>query len=182
MADHSIKLTPARQPDGSIQWTMDYGAGHGNSPSTYPPIKLTANESHKLTFKIANPAGLSINFDPLMVKVGTDTIHNAFWVQQNTKPLSAALDGQITKVKVDTTKLVVKDDNSGSPMVLMYQINFVDTANPTVKVKPLDPEIRNGGGHTVFQTYAAVAAAVGLAVIAALLVRRFVRTRQGNRA
>ena len=66
----------------------------------------------------------------------------------------------------------------GSAMVLMYQINFVDTDNPTAKVTPLDPEIRNGGGHNIFPTAAAIAATVTLVVIAALVLRRFARARK----
>ena len=181
MGDHWIQLTPEKQDNGAIEWTMDYLGGKGNSPSTYPVIKLTPNEGHKLTFKIANPAGLSINFDPSMVPVGTNKIHNAFWIQQNTKPPQAALDGQIKWVKVKPTEMIVKDDNSGSAMVLMYQINFVDTDNPTAKVTPLDPEIRNGGGHNIFPTAAAIAATVTLVVIAALVLRRFARARKESR-
>jgi len=180
MGDHWIQLKPEKKDDGAIEWTMNYLGGNGNSPSTYPVIKLAPKEGHKLTFKIANPAGLSINFDPSMVPVGTDKIHNAFWIQQNTKPPKAALDGQIKWVKVKPTEMIVKDDNSGSPIVLMYQINFVDTDNPTVKVTPLDPEIRNGGGHNIFPTAAAIALTVTLVIIAALGLRRFARGRPGK--
>lgn len=186
MADHPITLTPAKQPDGSIQWTMDYQGKKGSSPSTYPVIDLKAKEAHKLTYTISNPPGLSINFDPAMVQSASGkSIHNAIWVQESTKPPQATLSGQINKVTLKTpTELQIKDDNSGNPMTLIYQINFVDAANPGVKVDPLDPELKNGGGNNAaFQNYAVAVAVVGVILIAALVFRRFARTaRQQNPA
>lgn len=180
MADHSITLTPAKQGDGTIQWTMDYDGKIGNGPSTYPPISLAAKEAHKLTYTIVNPPGLSINFDPAMVQSGSGkSIHNALWVQADTKPSTAVLSDQIKKVTVDPTVLTFKDNNSGKPVTLIYQINFVDAANQNAKVTALDPELKNGGGNTMlFQSPLVVAAiAVSVAVIAILVFRQFSRNR-----
>lgn len=183
MADHTVTLTPAKQGDGSIQWTMDYNGKKGNSPSTYPVIDLAAKEAHKLTYTIANPQGLSINFDPSMVQASSgQSIHNAIWVQAASKPPQAMLSDQVTKVTVKPTELVIKDKNSGNPVTLVYQINFVDAANPAAKVTALDPDLKNGGGNNSLQSAAvAVAVVVGVVLIAGLLFRRFYRpAARGN--
>ncbi len=181
MSNHDIRLIPAQRPDGTIRWTMDYDGKHGNSPSNYPEIELLKNSgSHHLIFTIENPAGLSINFDPSMVQVGAQSIHNAFWAQRNSKPLTAVLHEQIKSVKIDSTKMTmnVHDKNQGTPKTLVYQINFVDTANPAVKVTPLDPEIKNGGGHAIaLQNYVAIAAGVLAVAIAIFVVRRLLGRR-----
>lgn len=180
MADHSITLTPARQADGTIQWTMNYDGKIGTGPGTYPPIDLAAKEAHKLTYTIANPAGLSINFDPSMVQSGSgNSIHNALWVQPGTKPPTAVLSDQIKKVTVDPTVLTFKDSNTGTPVTLIYQINFVDAGNQNAKVTALDPELKNGGGNTVFvQSPLEVAAiAVSVAIVAFFAFRFFTRNR-----
>ena len=101
MADHSITLTPAKQADGSIQWTMDYDGKVGSSPSTYPVIDLKAKEGHKLTYTIANPAGLSINFDPSKVQTPSgQSINNVLWVQASSKPPQPVLSDQIKSLKL----------------------------------------------------------------------------------
>lgn len=180
MADHSITLTPARQTDGTIQWTMNYDGKIGTGPSTYPPIDLAPKEPHKLTYTIANPAGLSINFDQSKVQSGSGkSIDNALWVQAGTKPSVPVLSDQIKKVTVDPTVLTFKDSNTGSPVTLIYQINFVDAGNQNAKVTALDPELKNGGGNTVYvQSPLEVAAiAVSVALVAYLAFRFFTRNR-----
>jgi hypothetical protein len=182
MTDHTVTLTPAKQADGSIQWTMDYEGKKGNSPSTYPIIDLKAKEAHTLTYTIANPTGLTINFDPSMVNDSSGkSIHNALWVQATTKPPQAMLSDQIKKVDIKSpTELKFKDSNSGDPMTLVYQINFVDASNSGAKVTALDPDLKNGGGNTTaYQNYAVLIAVVGAVLIAVLLFRRFTqRSRQ----
>lgn len=174
MADHSITLRPVQQPDGNIQWTMN-----GFGPGQYPPIQLAPKEEHKLTYTIVNPPGLSINFDPAMVQSGSTSIYNALWIQKDSKPSTAVQSDQIKKVTVTPTELTFKDKNSGPPMTLVYQINFVDAAKLNAKVTPLDPELKNGGGNTVFVQDPLVLAAivVSVAAIAFFAFRFFTRTR-----
>lgn len=179
MGDKSIELTPAKQADGSIQWTMDYEGKKGSSPGTYPAIDLPKDSgSHKLTYTIQNPEGMSINFDPSEVQLSSGkTILNALWIQENTKPTGPATSSQIKKVTLKSpTELQFKDENSGSPVTLVYQLNFVDAANPGAGVTALDPELKNGGGGTIsLQDPIVIAAVIGAVLIAAILLRRFIR-------
>lgn len=182
MASHAITLTPA-MVNNAVQWTMEYDGKSGNSPSTYPVISLAAKEEHTLTYTIANPAGLSINFDPSMVTSGGKSIHNALWMKSGSKPHSAKLSNQITDVSLTSpTVLVFKDENSGNPQTLVYQINFVDASNSSAKVTALDPDLKNGGGNNNLQSYALeIAVVAGVLLVAALLFRRFnLRRRQAN--
>lgn len=137
-----IKVTPSKAQGGKIDWTLCHtapGAGEvcGNS-NNYPVVVLgKGSGEHLFTVTINDPAKLGIAFssDPL-------------WIQANTKPTKPVIDAnQVIDVTPSPTKLIFKDKNTGTPVDLVYQLNFV---GPNQKpVTAIDPEIKNGGTTVV---------------------------------
>ena len=133
-----MRVIPAKAKDGEIQWTLCHQAPAksevcGVEPN-YPTVILGKNTGeHVFTVTIDDPNNLGITFsgDPL-------------WIQAKTKPKQHVIDqNQIFDVTPGPAKLVFKDRNKDDPVLLVYQLNFV--GGDQKPVKPIDPDIRNGG-------------------------------------
>lgn len=176
MSEHHVKLTPVTQ-NGQQGWEMEYDGVKGNSPSSYPAIKVgKGSKDVKIEFTIHD--GGNITFVPKDQK--------PIYVQEidpttPKKPAKGVVNYQfeVEKVSQDGKTLVVKDKN-GSQATYSYELNFLNAS-------PLDPIITNGGGGNKFydaiQANPIVAGAVLLLLVAGIYVlfrRKNVAARPGG--
>lgn len=170
--DQYVYLIPQRDAQGTVSWTWMYSGQFG--ASTVPAISAN-NGKNNLTFAIADPQNV-IKFAGYQTPNDTS---KALWISPKGSP-TAKQEGQYYDKKKDFdsmtlqqggTKLVMSDVN-GKKLDFVYQLNFVDSTNSSLKVPSIDPEIKNGDGSPF---YAAAAIYVGTALIAAMLTVIFVR-------
>jgi len=153
MSLHPITVSPTKNANGSIEWTLTYGTRSGNKNGDYPAIDLKhggTNERFKITL-IDSSLGIKFSKDPL-------------WIQAGSCPTSTGIDAaQIDKVETSDTVVSFRDLNQNAAVSLWYRLNFdVPGLNPGDPGTFLDPEIRNGGGGGAgmkWLTFAGVAAA-----------------------
>lgn len=153
MPTQRFEARPTLEKTGNVSWELCHMNPSpptsppkcGDSKATYPDVFLVRNTGkHKFEFNITqDQTGLEIKFanDPL-------------WIEQGAQPTQAVVDSQIENIKgKGTSELKFDDKNSKpdpgdpAPVVLKYQLNFVDKNNN--KVTEIDPEITNGGTDTV---------------------------------
>ncbi len=168
MQAHLIEVTPARNSNGGIDWTLcnktnNTCGGSGN----YPAVDLGQNTgSQVIVVSISDPSNLGIAFPSKAA--------DALWIQANTKPTGPVIGppNQIVGVTTGSNTLVFTDKNKGSPITLKYQLNFVGPDNQ--KVTSIDPDIRNGGGTvSLFGVDVAVAFLIGATVALAIAAMWF---------
>lgn len=124
-----VQLIPINQ-GGQFKWKVVHGGQSGDSPATYPKVKLPPDSGpHLIIFELSgNHSGITFSGDPM-------------WVRSGSKPNQSGMDPQIAAAipMEQGKKLVVLDRNDNDPAVqLHYRLNFVNAL-------PLDPIIENGG-------------------------------------
>lgn len=161
MSMHPITVSPTKNANGLIEWTLTYGKQSGKKPGEYPVVKLSeggTNERFKITL-IDPSLGIKFSADPL-------------WIQANTCPTSPGIDHcQIDKFEPGETIIKFRDLNQNAPVSMWYRLNFdVPGLNPGDPGTYLDPEIKNGGnggpGFNKVLALASIAAAVAAAFVA----------------
>lgn len=171
----SITVQPKQSSEG-IKWILCEGTNCGgpgtNPPSDYPQIIVPAKTGqHDFTFTIKNPSfGITFAPDPS----SPTSAKAALWVTvgQGQHPGQGNNSaGQITNEALSgpaSTTLTFTDNNHNPNMMwLSYRLNFVGSQGQTVK--PIDPDIKNGGtGLGGGGTSASTALIIGIAVIAVL--------------
>lgn len=145
MTQKTLNLTPTKDADGIVNWTMCIqGGACSPGPNQFPPVNLSKGVADvKFTMNIVNDhTGMDIKFAP------TDPL----WVQQGAKPKGPGLDTQIYDLSGGNTKILTFKDanNNHVPATLTYQLNFVDSSGKPVN-KAVDPDIHNGGSGFVEQ-------------------------------
>jgi len=146
----------------------------GNTKNPFPDVTLKANQgNYTFKFTINDPAKLGIKFS-----------NDPIWVQQGSQPTGPGVDAQITQLTGQgTTELKFKDlndkPNNGNPdpVILKYQLNFVDGNNQPVT--SLDPDITNGGTNTKYYSdiWLPLGAAFLVGIMATILFRKFVLSK-----
>ena len=168
--------------NGQVVWTLCYTNPNpdqcGNTKATYPDVNLPQNDANQnFQFKIVNDnTGLNIQFAST----------NPLWIQQGGQPTGPVVNGQITNVSGNSTKVLTFNDlntlpspTSPSPVVLSYQLNFTDGQGNAVT--SIDPDITNGGKTLSSYLNSTVAVAIGAALLLILIVA-WVRTRAAKNA
>ena len=116
-----------------VQWKLDIKTGgHGNGDK----INLPKDHNYEITFSLVDNTLLGLRFDasaPIFAREGGGTICP-----------TAISTTQIMVDSCTAKKLVVIDWNSGAPVELYYQLNFVNTVGKNKCA--YDPPITNGGG------------------------------------
>ena len=131
---NDVKIDVIAKPKiGGIEWSLDIKTpGHGKDDK----IDLPKNYNYKLIFTLVDRTTLNLRFDasaPIFVREG------------GAGPCPTDISTpQIMVDSCDADKLVVIDWNSGAPVELYYQLNFVNTVG--TKKYTYDPPITNGGG------------------------------------
>lgn len=142
-----LEATPIKQGN-KINWKLCHDRGGGNKPcgdqpGNYPAVDVEnkADVPFKITI-VGDTTGLGIKYapDPIWAQWAT-TKPAAGW---NTKPSGADVDQLVNIQGAGTTVLQFRDTNSKAGDI-KYQLNFVSSTQPSLKVAPLDPDIRNGG-------------------------------------
>ena len=145
-----LEATPTKQGN-NIKWKLCHQQGSskacGDQPGNYPPVDV--GNSSDVPFKITiigDTTGLGIKYapEPLWAQWAT-TKPAGGW---NTKPSGADVDQLVRIEGAGTTELKFRDTNTQQGDI-KYQLNFVSTNQPTTKVDPLDPDIKNGGGNVI---------------------------------
>lgn len=167
-----FEARPTLEKDGSVTWELCHMNPTpdvcGKSKDTYPDVDLgKGSGAHTFKFAITNDkTGLGIKFsdDPL-------------WIGRGTQPSGPGIDPQIeTPAGNGTPVLTFVDKNSlpdalhPAPVVLKYQLNFVDKDNK--KVTEIDPEITNGGTNAMSDPMV-IALLTGMAVLLLVAVLWF---------
>lgn len=151
MEPQILEATPSLH-DGTVTWQLCNNVKKVCSGPPYPPATLPegakGDPPTPFTITINDPNHLGVIFannpnDPFASQDG----NGAIWIQPppKTNPMHPVFDtaGQIATVtRATDTKIVFKDQNSGSPVRLTYQLNFTMKGSP---VTPIDPIIQNGG-------------------------------------
>lgn len=178
-----VTLIPVRDDAGAIQWTMIHGEKIGQG-GNYPDIDLDKGDDYTITYSIVDIDNLGIQFDPRVVDPGSKPkAINAIWITEGSgvQKSPGAYPEQIDHAGVQGNgrQLRVNDKNSDA-VTLTYQLNFVGPRE-LGPIPSIDPEIRNGGGHGVdFLSMEAVAAVLGLAVLALVTLLWFTQWRSGG--
>lgn len=176
MPNMNFEATPTLVA-GKVSWKLCYlpqgkPKDCGNAKSPFPDVVLGYNQgAYWFKYKIVgDQTGLGIKFssDPI-------------WIANGTQPTGPGIDSQIDNVSVTPQgELKFRDKNDkpdeydGDPVILKYQLNFVDKDENAVT--SLDPDITNGGtGNTLdFADYLLPVGAGLLAGMALMfLYRRF---------
>lgn len=170
-ANQQINVTLTRiDQGGTAAWHMEVvGQGQGG-PNHYPPAKVAHGSGADFKFVITGAGTQNITFantDPIWVSPDTGT---------GASPTASGINtNQIIDVTGAGRKVLKFTDINIDPAVdLTYQLNFTGA-------NPLDPIIQNGGGGGNKDFPYAVAALIGLAVVAALALV-WLRARARSRA
>jgi len=153
---HSITVSPSKNANGVIEWTLTYGSNSGTN-GNYPPVDLKhggTNERFRITL-VDSTYGITFSDDPL-------------WIKEGSCPTTSGINSkQIDKYEPGQTIVRFRDRNENAAVTLWYRLNFnVPDLNPGDPGTFLDPEIRNGGGGgTGGIGITALAIAVGVAVL-----------------
>ena len=168
---HLIEVTPARQQNGNITWTMCYNNDCKGAPA-YVDVTLQKNSGqHVFMVSLNDEADLGVSFPK--------TFGEAIWIQEGAKPKKApaGASNQIIDTQRANKSTLVFTDKNDKAVDLHYQLNFVGAP-------PIDPAIRNGGGTggvpppappPLIGTETAIALLIGFvvgAVLAGVLFRR----------
>lgn len=129
-----VDINVIADPAGNgVAWRLDIKTGgHGNGDK----INLPKDNNYAITFSLVDNTRLGLRFDasaPMFAREGGGT--------------ACPSDISTTQIMVDSCtakNLVVIDWNSGAPVELYYQLNFVNTVG--TKKYAYDPPITNGGG------------------------------------
>ena len=167
--------------NGAVNWKLCHqppGSAEncGNAKSPFPNVVLGANKgTYTFKFTIDDQTGKGIKFasDPI-------------WIQEGSQPTGPGVDPQIEGVdgKGGNGKILTFIDRNDKPnnadpdpVILKYQLNFVDQNN--APVTSLDPDITNGGTNT--KSYADYFIPVAFALLAGvaltIIYRKFVLRR-----
>lgn len=116
-----------------VAWRLEIKTnGHGKGDK----IELPKDNNYKINFSLVDNSRLGLRFDasaPMFAREGGGT--------------ACPTDISTSQIMVDSCtaeNLVVIDWNSGAPVELYYQLNFVNTVG--TKKYAYDPTITNGGG------------------------------------
>jgi hypothetical protein len=153
-----------------VDWTLCYMGTNppscGTSAKGFPNVEVPTNHTYKwFKFTITkDDAGIVFAADPPPL-----TNAGPIWIQAGSQPNGPGINGQIEQVSgAGTTELKFRDKNNNKqPLVLKYQLNFTDAQGSSVK--PIDPDITNGGKNFFFLS-SPLTLAIGAAVGAALLI------------
>lgn len=176
MAEYEFTAMPTLT-NGVVGWelcvvkpTDQAACGNGSKEHPYPDVVVpkdhgAATFQFKITSGITSP-DVTFKQPPASSKIGP------IWVQAGTKPTAPVLDGQIQSANGagNGHKVLTfsdKNDNSGGPLSLKYQLNFVDQHGNAVT--PIDPDITNGGHSFFTPTSILITAAVVAALVSALI-------------
>lgn len=160
MSMHPITVSPTKNANGEIEWTLTYGIHSGSKEGEYPVVSLGrggTNERFRITL-VDSTYGITFSDDPI-------------WIQVGSCPTTTGIDWTlIDMLRLGETVVRFRDLNSNqNELSLWYRLNFdVPGLNPGDPGTYLDPEIRNGGGGgpgmmnwLAVGAIAAAAAAVG---------------------
>lgn len=162
MVTKKIQVIPVQQGKEFI-WRMSHG-GQTGGPGNYPTVTVAPKAAADFEITIVNPQGITFSGDPIWIKAG------------ETKPQSSFVDPQITNISgKNSTVLKFRDENTGPPTKLTYQLNFTNAP-------PLDPIIQNGGGTGPGEPVLAYAAIALLVLVGVWLVVRAMRRAAGSQA
>ena len=181
--DH-VTLIPARtNGTGPITWTMIHDGKFGQG-GNYPDIDLDKGDDYRIIFTIVDINNLGVRFDPTVVDPGSKPkAINAIWIAEGSgvQKNAGAYPEQIDHAGVQGNGQQLRiDDKNSDAVTLTYRLNFVGPPELGT-ITPIDPEIRNGGGHGVeFLSMEAVAAVLGLAVLALVGLLWFTQLRSGR--
>ncbi len=182
--DH-VTLIPARNSEtNAITWTMIHDDRFGQG-GNYPDIDLEKGHDYTIKFSIIDINNLGIKFDPRVVDPSSKPkAINAIWIVEGSgePKKEGAYPDQIDQVGIQGAgkQLTVGDKNSGDPVILTYQLNFVGPAQLGT-IPSIDPEIRNTGGHGIsFASAETVAAVLGLTVLALVGLLWFTQWRSSR--
>ena len=157
MSMHSITVSPNKDANGIIEWTLSYGSNSGTN-GKYPEVFLKhggTNERFRITL-VDSTLGITFSDDPL-------------WVQEGSCPAEPGINTpQIDKFEPGQTVIRFRDRNEGSAVSLWYRLNFnVPGLSPGDPGTFLDPEIRNGGGGGTggYSAAAVLVIAIGVAAL-----------------
>jgi len=150
----------ARPETTGIEWDVDFKGppAKGKVTIDLPP----QSGDHDIVFHLVATEGLDIDFDT----------GDPIWVSetQQCPPQSGINSTQISIKDAKKNKLTINDANSGDPVTLTYQLNFVGAP-------PCDPVIRNGGGGggglaiSSLSPVTVAVAAVGLLAVGLVVLR-----------
>ena len=138
MSRHPITVTPSKDANGVVQWTLSYGNRSGHRKGEYPRVDLRrggTNERFEITL-VDTQYGITFSDDPL-------------WIQVGECPTQPGIDNSlIDDIECGPTLVKFRDLNSNkTELTLSYRLNFnVPDVRPGEPGTFLDPEIRNGGG------------------------------------
>lgn len=161
-----LQVTPIVN-GSNIQLQLCHDKDCGNSPGTYPSVSLDANSGgHVFIVSITDPSQ------------GVKFASDAVWVHAaHGSPAKQGLNnnGQIGSfTKANDTTIFFTDANNNdpkNPMTLGYSLHFkAPNGNDLV----LDPDIKNGGGTSLYSSAFAMGSLVlGVATLAAILYVAF---------
>jgi hypothetical protein len=120
----------AKGSDGPVDWEID-GKKAANSTIEFKP-KTGPQVIH---FMLDDQTGRDLRFDQ----------SDSFWADKNLAagcPSAGASCDQTTVLSCNDKQLVVRNENSGEPCTVHYQLNFVDAQGNR---EGADPIIKNGG-------------------------------------
>lgn len=155
-----LQVTPV--VNGSkIDLRMCNGTLCGTTPGTYPTVSLDANSgAHVFIVSITDPTQ------------GVTFADDAVWVRKgHGSPSGSGLgnNGQIASfTKANNSTIFFTDNNdNATPMTLGYSLHFKGPNNTDLAI---DPDIKNGGGTSVYSNTLVIASVVlGAATLAAIL-------------
>jgi len=159
-----LQVTPV--VNGSkIDLRMCSGTVCGTTPGTYPAVTLDANSgAHVFIVSITDPTQ------------GVTFADDAVWVHKGKgSPSAQGLNnnGQIASfTKANNSTIFFTDNNdNATPMTLGYSLHFKGPNNTDLVI---DPDIKNGGGTSLYSNYMVMGAVVlGVATLATILFVAF---------
>lgn len=126
----------------------------GKQPVLGWAVGLLPAKFHRLKIPPGASAEIEFRLNPAAVRKGyhfkTDEQEDCIWVSEDTGrcPGPGNSHPQIEVLECCADRIAVRDQNSGDPVTLRYQLNVFD---PSGKPAPIDPIIENGGGGSPLQ-------------------------------
>ena len=176
MAEYEFTAMPTLT-SGVVSWqlcvvkpTNQAGCGDGSQDHPYPNV-IVAKDHGAATFQFKIISGIN-SPDVTFKQPPSSSNIGPIWVQATQKPTGPVLNGQIDSPdgKANGHKVLTfkdKNDNTGGPLVLKYQLNFVDQHGTSVN--PIDPDITNGGHSFLTPTMILITAAVIAALVSVVV-------------
>ena len=129
-----VKVTASAGSGGAIEWDIN-GKKPKNSELDFP----RNSGPDTIKFTLFDRSGKNLRFD----------CNGPFWAHaddtQACPPEHSQCD-QTNVIECTGKHLNVRNENSGEPCTIHYQLNFVDGSGNSV---PVDPMIKNGGTGSV---------------------------------